>query len=100
MTAGVNPVRSFSGLNIAPNPFLLPSPTPLTFDGLVQNSSIKILSVDGNLIREIHPPGGRIGFWDGTNERGALVASGVYVVVASSEDGSSVTTGKVAVIRK
>jgi ligand-binding sensor domain-containing protein len=99
-TGAVTPNRSFNGLSFAPNPFLLPSSSLLTIDGLVQGSSLKILSVDGDLIRELRTSGGRVGFWDGKNERGEFVSSGVYLVVAYSEDGSKVAAGKVAVIRK
>lgn len=96
----VTPNRSFNGLAFTPNPLLLPSPTLLTIDGLVQGSSLKILSIDGNLVKELRTPGGRVGFWDGKNERGEFVSTGVYLVVAYSEDGSKVASGKIAVIRR
>jgi ligand-binding sensor domain-containing protein len=94
------PKPSFDELTIAPNPFLVPSTTPLTIDGLVDNSGLKILSIDGRLIRELRTPGGRIGFWDGKDKNGQDVASGVYVITAFSEDGNQVATSKVAVIRR
>ncbi len=99
-TAAVNPARSFDQLKISPNPFILPSQVSLTIDGLVENSTLKILTVDGKLVREIVTPGGRVGFWDGKDARGETAASGVYLVVAFSEDGSEVATGKVAVVRR
>jgi len=99
-TTAITPRTDFDKLVIAPNPFILPSSTPLTVDGLVENSSIKILSIDGRVIRDIRTPGGRIGFWDGKDQDGIDVSSGVYIVAAYSEDGSKVATGKVAVIRR
>jgi ligand-binding sensor domain-containing protein len=99
-TPAAVPNRSFGELSFAPNPLYVPSSGTLTIDGLVQNSLIKILSIDGNLIKEIRSPGGRIGFWDGTDTRGNIVGTGVYLVVAYSEDGSKVATGKLAVIRR
>jgi ligand-binding sensor domain-containing protein len=99
-TAGPAPVPAFDGLHIFPNPFKVPSETPLTVDGLVENSSLKILTIDGRIVRTIVTPGGRIGFWDGRDEEGVTAASGIYVVVAYSEDGSKVATGKVAVVRR
>jgi hypothetical protein len=98
-TPAVTPNRSFDGLGIAPNPFYLPG-AQLTIDGLVENSLVKILSIDGSLVREFRTPGGRVGFWDGRNDKGDLVATAVYVIVAYSEDGSKVATGKVAVVRR
>lgn len=99
-TTAAAPVQSFSGLTLSPNPFLLPAAKQLTVDGLVEGSSLKILSIDGRLIRDLITPGGRIGFWDGMDSNGNLVGTGVYIVVAYSADGTQVATGKVAVIRK
>jgi ligand-binding sensor domain-containing protein len=99
-TAGPAPVPAFDVLQVYPNPFRIPAESPMTVDGLVENSSLKILAVDGRVVRSIVTPGGRIGFWDGRDEQGVPVASGVYIVVAYSEDGSKVATGKVAVVRR
>jgi ligand-binding sensor domain-containing protein len=99
-TPAITPLRSFEELTCSPNPYLLPSQVPLTVDGLVQNSTFKVLTVEGKLVREIATPGGRLGFWDGRDAAGNLAATGVYLVVAYSEDGSKVMTGKVAVVRR
>jgi ligand-binding sensor domain-containing protein len=100
-TAAVAPRESFDGLTMYPNPFRTPSTTPLTIDGLVAGSRVKILSIDGSLVRDLATPGGRIGFWDGKDEGGRDVPSGVYYVVGySPEESKNVATGKVAVIRK
>jgi sugar lactone lactonase YvrE len=98
-TPAVAPKAQFDKLFVYPNPYLVPNGSLLTVDGLVANSSLKILTIDGRLVREIKTPGGRIGFWDGKDDRGNVVASGVYVIVGFTEDGSQVGTGKVAVIR-
>jgi len=98
-TAGAEPRQSFGGLTVYPNPFHIPATVPLTVSGLVANSSIKIVSIDGNVIRDVITPGGLIGFWDGKDNDGNDVASGVYLIVAYSEDGSAVANGKVAVIK-
>ena len=99
-TPAATPDRSYSELKFSPDPLHLPSATGLIIDGLVQGSTLKVLSVDGNLVREIRTPGGRVGFWDGRNERGEFVATGIYLIVAYSEDGSKVASGKFAVIKK
>ncbi len=99
-TTAVAPRESFAGLKIFPNPYRVPAPVELTVDGLVEGSTLKILTYDGRLVREVKTPGGRVGFWDGKDEAGNLVSSGVYIVVAYSEDGTRVTSGKVAVLRK
>lgn len=99
-TAAAAPVASFDVLTVSPNPYLLPSTAPVTIDGLVENSSIKILTIGGRLVRELDTPGGRIGFWDGRDDRGELVPSGVYLIVAFPESGEQTATGKIAVIRR
>jgi hypothetical protein len=99
-TAAPAPKVDYDKLTAAPDPYLVPSTTLLTIDGLVENSSLKILSIDGHLVREVKTPGGRLGFWDGKDKDGADVSSGVYIIVAYSEDGSKVAKGKVAVIKR
>lgn len=100
-TTAAQPKESFDELIVSPNPYRIPNSVPLTIDGLVENSKIKILTIDGHLVRELETPGGRIGFWDGKDEKGNDVASGVYLVVGySTEDSGKVGKGKVAVLRK
>jgi hypothetical protein len=97
-TSAAAPRALFEGLRVYPNPFRIPGAVPLTVDGLMQNSRIRILTSDGRLVRDIASPGGRIGFWDGKDARGNDVASGIYLIVAYTEDGQ-VANGKVAVLR-
>jgi ligand-binding sensor domain-containing protein len=99
-TAAAAPRTEYSKILVYPNPYVIPNSSPVTIDGLTANSNVKILTVDGMLVREIKTPGGRLGFWDGTNESGSTVASGIYLVVGYSEDGSQTGTGKIAVIRR
>ncbi len=99
-TTAVAPVENFGDLSISPNPFYLPSTKDLQIDGLVRDANIKILTVDGRLVREFSSPGGRIAFWDGHDSAGRLVPSGVYLIIASSAEGEQLTKAKVAVLRK
>ncbi len=100
-TTAAQPKEAFDELIISPNPYRIPSSVPLLIDGLIENSSIKIISIDGHLVRDLQSPGGRIGFWDGKDDNGKDVASGVYLVIAYSDaDKSKVGKGKVAVLRK
>ncbi|HLB00498.1 MAG TPA: two-component regulator propeller domain-containing protein, partial [Bacteroidota bacterium] len=98
-TASVAPARTFSELKVYPNPFEVPSPRPATIGGLVEDSYLKIFTVSGALVRELNTPGGGIGTWDGTDDANRPVSSGVYVIVAYSQDGTEVGSAKVAVIR-
>ncbi len=98
-TFAVEPKQEFDEVLVYPNPFKLDKHSSLTIDGLVKNSSIKILSVSGKLIKTIVSPGGRLAFWDGKDENGKFVASGIYVLVAFDEEADKITTSKFAVIR-
>ncbi|HUX93571.1 MAG TPA: two-component regulator propeller domain-containing protein [Ignavibacteriaceae bacterium] len=101
-TSAIKPVDSYSKLFVYPSPFVLSSGggNKLTIDGLIKDSEIKILSISGKLINDFQSPGGRVAYWDGTDSNGNLVNTGVYLIVAFDQTGNSVTTSKVAVIRK
>ncbi len=95
------PLEEFDKLFIYPNPFMLKDKTKLlTIDGLIRDTEIKILNINGTLVTEFLSPGGRTAFWDGTDFQGELVKSGVYIIVAFDSEGNNVTTSKVAVLRE
>ncbi|NJD22666.1 MAG: hypothetical protein FIA82_08370 [Melioribacter sp.] len=100
-TPSIQPLQSFDQLLVYPNPFIPGDNNvmSLTIDGLIRNSSIKILNISGNLIREIKTPGGKIAFWDGKDLNGNTVPTGIYIIVAYDEEANNVKTSKVAVIR-
>ncbi len=98
-TTSAAPGQSDAGFKIYPNPYRVPATTSLTIDGLLANSKIKILSSNGSLVRDLTTDGGRIGFWDGKDDHGNVVSSGVYFVIGYTDDGNTVR-GKVAVLRR
>ncbi|MFH2035001.1 MAG: discoidin domain-containing protein [Candidatus Zixiibacteriota bacterium] len=89
---------SFSIVPIAhafPNPFALAENDYLTIAGLPEGASLSILSVSGSTIKMwSNISGGEIQ-WDGTNESGETVASGVYLWNLEGSD----VNGKIVVIR-
>ncbi len=100
-TPAILPVETFNELNIYPNPFVLKDGSQLvTIDGLIRDTDIKVVSISGKLIREFSSPGGRTAFWDGKDNDGNLVSSGVYIIIAFDKEGNSVETGKIAVLRQ
>ncbi|MBN1634068.1 MAG: hypothetical protein JW917_07885 [Ignavibacteria bacterium] len=99
-TDAIKPVNEFDKITCSPNPYLVPNYTALKIDGLVENSSVKIITLNGEIIREFDTPGGRIATWDGLDLKGNIVSSGIYIVVAFNKDGSKVGKGKIAVVRK
>ena len=96
----VTPSRSAKNLFIYPNPVHMSngSSPEIFIDGLVEETDIRILTATGSLVRSLTARGGRTR-WDGRDETGALVSSGVYLVVAVGAEGGSAAHGKVAVIR-
>ena len=92
--------RTYSKLECGPNPFILPNDQPLMIRNLVANSTIKIMTVSGTVVKQFDAQGGGRSFWDGRDKNGVFVASGIYFIVASAENGSQTVTGKIAVIRK
>lgn len=100
-TPAIKPEDSFSELFIYPNPYIVDNGNKnLTIDGLIKDTDIKILNIEGRLVREFSSPGGRVAFWDGKDESGNFVSSGIYLVVAYDREGNNVTTSKVAVLHK
>ena len=67
---------------------------------MIRDTDIKIVSVSGKLVREFSSAGGRVAFWDGRDDNGDFVNSGVYIVIAFDQEGNSVETGKIAVLRE
>ena len=101
LTPSIKPLDTFSELFFFPNPFVLGSGNNLlTIDGLIKDTEIKILTIDGKLVNSFLSPGGRVAYWDGKDQQGRLVNSGVYLIVAHDQEGNSVLTGKVAVLRQ
>lgn len=96
----VAPQRNYSTLHCSPQPFVVPSETQLIIRNLVANSSIKIFTVSGILVKAFPAQGAGRAFWDGTDENGNVVPSGVYIVFAYSPEGNKAVAGKIAVIRR
>ncbi len=100
-TPFTKPKEAFDELFIYPNPYVVTDGSNfLTIDGLVRDSEIKIITIDGKLVAEFSSPGGRTAFWDGRDDNGNLINSGIYIVVAIDSGGNNTITGKVAVFRK
>ena len=85
-------------LKVYPNPFLYDSHSRVLIENLSEITTIRILGVDGTLIRTINSRGGRAE-WDGLDAGGRQVGSGMYIIVALDSDGDERGIGKVAIIR-
>ncbi len=87
-------------LFIYPNPFSYRSEDRerIVIDGLSAQTIIRILTVDGRLVRRLETRGGRVE-WDVRDFKGDRVATGVYVVVAADSQNDQRGVGKVVVVR-
>ncbi|MBT7515674.1 MAG: hypothetical protein HN655_07420, partial [Candidatus Marinimicrobia bacterium] len=95
--------KSYSQIKVYPSPFYLPSESSLVVDGLPFESSMMVMTLDGRVIRKILSQGISVDgdqlFWDGRDEMGDFVSSGVYLLAIYGMDGSQVVE-KVTVIKK
>lgn len=83
--------------------YVFPNPVRETYDGeiyikgIVENATIKITDISGNLVRTIESNGGTA-TWDGRNTFGDRVKTGVYLVYISDETGEHTTITKILFI--
>jgi len=77
---------SYNSVVVYPNPVRETYEGPVAIKGLVENTTVKIVDIGGNLVYETESMGGQA-IWDGTNFNGDRVATGVYMIYLSSADG-------------
>jgi hypothetical protein len=84
-----------------PSPFVLDDNTEFVIKNLVFGASVKILNVNGRLVRTLSRENGRVeggrATWDGRDQSNAKVSSGVYIYLIYNEEGIT-ASGKIAVI--
>ncbi len=88
----------YSGVYAFPNPVREDFDGVVTITGLVENSSVKITDVSGNLVYETTSLGGQV-TWDLRNYRSQRIATGVYLVFCTNDDRTLAKVIKMLVIR-
>ena len=83
---------------IYPNPVRPGFIDDVKISGLIDNANVKITDIEGNLVYETTSEGGTV-LWDTTAFGRYRVATGVYMVFISSEDGTETKVKKVMIIR-
>ena len=81
-----------------PNPVKPNYTGRITITGLSFDSDVKIVTVNGILVNQGRSNGG-IYTWDGKDQNGKKVASGVYMVETATSDGNKGTVCKIAIIK-
>jgi hypothetical protein len=77
---------SYSNVVVYPNPVRETYEGPVAIKGLLENTTVKIADMSGNLVFETESLGAQA-IWDGTNFNGERVATGVYIIYLSSVNG-------------
>ena len=100
MTDATQPTETMQKDNVwaYPNPVQPNYNGPITIVGLSYNAYVKITNTNGSLVNEGQSSGGSY-TWDGNDQDGRKVASGVYVVHAATEEGKKGVVCKIAVVR-
>lgn len=81
-----------------PNPVKPDYTGLITITGLSFDADIKIVTTNGILVNQGRSNGG-IYTWDGKDQNGKKVASGVYMVETATSDGNKGTVCKIAIIK-
>ena len=70
----------------------------ITITGLSMNADVKILTANGAIVNEGHSNGGTY-VWDGCDQKGRRVASGIYMVATATSKSEKGTVCKIAIVR-
>lgn len=113
-------IATTNGISRLRTPFTAPKPDLTTLSGypnpfriseqggrfvitnLAERAAVKIFTIEGALIKTFtleQVPGAQVS-WDGRDDKGELVPSGVYLYMAFIEETGASAVGKVAVIRQ
>jgi len=85
-------------LYISPQPFIIPNDEYIYIKKLISGSNVKILTINGYVVKEFNLNyNENIIKWDGRDELGNLLSSGIYYVT-SYKSGNSISK-KIAIIR-
>ncbi|MES2573423.1 MAG: T9SS type A sorting domain-containing protein [Bacteroidota bacterium] len=90
--------EDLSNVFVYPNPVRPEYEGTVKVSGLLDKATVKITDIEGNLVYETTSQGGTIE-WDTTAFGRHKVASGVYMIFISAEDGVETKVKKVMIIR-
>lgn len=90
--------ENLNSVYVYPNPVRPEYQGTLKINGLLNKANVKITDVAGNLVFEAISEGGTLE-WDTTAFGKYKVASGVYMIFVSAQDGSETKVKKVMIIR-
>lgn len=84
-------------VKVYPNPVNPDYNGLITVDGLTMNAEVKIATITGQVIYSGHANGGLF-TWDGKNQSGKRVSSGVYNIISTNTEGKKAIVNKITFI--
>jgi hypothetical protein len=90
-------LTNFEDVYAYPNPVKPGYTGPILIHGMISGASVKIVDGGGNFVYETTAEGGQA-IWNGQNFKGARVASGVYMVICATPDGSQKKLTKILLL--
>jgi streptogramin lyase len=85
--------------SVYPQPFNPEKAEEAIIDGLMGDNDLTIVTSEGRFVKRIKAKGGKA-VWDGRDESGDIVDSGVYLALISNSLGDDRAVAKIALMRK
>jgi hypothetical protein len=96
-STATEPNDNFTDVYVYPNPVRQDYEGEIVIKGMIGEANIKITDISGNIVYETTSLGGQA-LWDGRNFDGRKVATGIYLVFCTNDDGSKTYVTKLLVI--
>lgn len=90
--------EDFNDVHVYPNPIRPEYNGDITITGLIEDASVKITDISGNVVYDTQSLGGQA-IWNGYNYNGDRVRTGVYLVFLTNSDGTKTQVAKMVFIR-
>lgn len=92
--------KDLSKVYVYPNPFKPAIHNKITFVEVTDTATIRIFTIVGELVKtiEVTPADSGRPTWDGKNEAGEKVASGIYIYLITTQEGYKIS-GKIGIIK-
>ena len=90
-------LESTTDLLVFPNPVKREFDGEVTIRNIVVNSTVKITTVDGRLVKELKSLGGQA-VWDRRDILGNKVEPGIYLILVSDEQGKNTSIQKILIL--
>lgn len=89
--------NNMNRLKVYPNPFRYEDHDKILIEGLSEETTVKVVGIDGFVVNELVTRGGRVS-WNARDSYGKKVGTGVYYIIANSADGGEKGIGKVVIV--